>query len=227
MIESEKQKFFLENGYLIIRECIPNWLANMMYKMTLKKADRLSEKLSTPFFKYYQKKLDGHIGDDFKHHMGNQLNSMEDCFNFYGDEFCDTLLEELLEDMEKYTNKKLVCTYSYLRLYQLGNFLPEHIDRDSCEFSITMCLGYNTSNIIDNSNYCWPIVLRKKDKNICVELKPGDMLIYKGIELSHYRDKFLGNNHAQLFLHYNDINNIKLNKFDGRRNLGLPKIIKG
>jgi len=226
MIDIEKQNFFLENNYLIIRECIPKWLANMMYRMTLKKADKLSAKLSTPFFKYYNKYFDGHIGEDFAHNDDKILNSMEDCYNFYGDEFCDTLLEELLEDMEKYTNKKLNCTYSYLRLYQQNNFLPEHIDRKSCEFSSTLCLGYDTSNIVDNLNYCWPIVLRKEGKILNVELKPGDMLIYKGIELSHYRDKFLGNNHAQLFLHYNDINNFECNKFDGRRNLGLPRKIK-
>jgi hypothetical protein len=52
------------------------------------------------------------------------------------------------------------------------------------------------------------------------------MLIYKGIELPHWREKFIGNNHAQVFLHYNNIDKPNANLYDGRVGLGLPKHIK-
>ena len=64
-----------------------------------------------------------------------------------------------------------------------------------------------------------------------VTLKPGDMLVYKGMILEHWRDTFLGNDCAQVFLHYNDVNSkvgdAKQNMFDGRPHLGLPAYFKG
>ena len=58
-------------------------------------------------------------------------------------------------------------------------------------------------------------------KGIKINLKPGDMLIYDGCELEHWREPFKGKVCAQVFLHYN-INCNKSNKFDGRPMLGLP-----
>jgi len=219
MTDLEIQENFLKNNYVVVNQIIPEFLANMMYRMSLKKCDRLSLKLSTPYYKYYDSKFDGSIGEE----DGDFKNKMSNCFNFYGDEFCDTLLEELLPFMETYTKKKLVCTYTYLRLYQQGNSLPIHSDRHECEFSTTLCLGYDISNLNDNKDYCWPIFLKLENNDIEIKLRPGDMLIYKGCILPHWRPEFLGNNHSQLFLHYNDENN-NPNKFDGRKNLGLPKI---
>ena len=45
-----------------------------------------------------------------------------------------------------------------------------------------------------------------KNKGSKVILKPGDMLVYKGMILEHWREVFLGENCAQVFLHYNDVN---------------------
>jgi hypothetical protein len=39
-----------------------------------------------------------------------------------------------------------------------------------------------------------------------VTLKPGDMLIYSGCELEHWREPFEGNVCGQVFLHYNHRN---------------------
>jgi hypothetical protein len=57
-----------------------------------------------------------------------------------------------------------------------------------------------------------------------VKLKAGDMLMYSGCELEHWRETFEGENCGQVFLHYNDASNpkAKLNKFDGRPMIGLP-----
>ena len=54
------------------------------------------------------------------------------------------------------------------------------------------------------------------------------MLIYKGNELEHWREKFNGENCGQVFLHYNDLNteNSKENIFDKRPHLGLPVFLR-
>ena len=57
-----------------------------------------------------------------------------------------------------------------------------------------------------------------------VDLKVGDMLIYSGCELEHWRETFQGNVCSQVFLHYNHANGpfATANIFDKRPMLGLP-----
>ena len=61
-----------------------------------------------------------------------------------------------------------------------------------------------------------------------MKLNPGDMLIYKGNELEHWREPFEGDHCAQVFLHYNNVETqgAEENLFDGRPHLGLPNDIK-
>lgn len=98
-------------------------------------------------------------------------------------------------DMEMYTGEGLIPTYSYLRVYKKGDELKRHIDRNSCEFSVTLTLRREPNDDI------WPIYLETDDVHK-VELEAGDGLIYKGIESPHWRDKFEGSRLAQVFLHY-------------------------
>ena len=71
----------------------------------------------------------------------------------------------------------------------------------------------------------WSIYI---EPNIEINLEQGDMLMYRGCELEHWRDPFEGKNCVQVFLHYNDASNknAKQNKFDGRPMLGLPAFFK-
>ena len=58
-----------------------------------------------------------------------------------------------------------------------------------------------------------------------VDLKPGDMLIYSGCELEHWREPFQGKLCGQVFLHYNHANGpyAKTNLYDKRPMLGIVK----
>jgi len=115
-----------------------------------------------------------------------------------------------------------VPTYSYWRLYITGNDLKRHKDRPSCEYSTTLFLGYDVSNV-DDKNYNWPIFIKSYNgEEKSVLLNPGDMVIYKGDDLEHWRDKYEGLNHAQVFLHYNKKNGKYGNINDGREFLVLP-----
>ena len=101
------------------------------------------------------------------------------------------------------------------RATKKGDVLKKHIDRKSCAVSTTLNLGGDM----------WPIFLIANNKKIKVELKPGDMLIYKGCELEHWRDEFKGTKCIQTFLHYNE-DKKNANKYDGRVHLGLPNWFK-
>ena len=159
----------------------------------------------------------------------------------YSDRFMETLLIKTIAVMQKKTGLKLVPTYSYTRLYRTGNILRRHKDRPSCEISTTLNLGGDA----------WPIYLNPdpkagcvvgpkigvhgvqryeptKDKGIKVDLNPGDMLVYSGCELEHWREKFKGKECVQVFLHYNNRKTpgAKDNMFDKRPHLGLPSWFK-
>jgi hypothetical protein len=101
-------------------------------------------------------------------------------------------------------------------------FLKRHKDRFSCEISTTMNLGGDP----------WPIYLepsgKEGQKGIKVDLKPGDMLVYSGCELEHWREKFKGKECVQVFLHYNNRKTpgARDNMFDKRPHLGLPSWFK-
>ena len=54
------------------------------------------------------------------------------------------------------------------------------------------------------------------------------MLIYKGSEREHWRDKFKGVQCAQVFLHYTDVKTkgAEENKYDTRPYVGIPESFK-
>ena len=78
----------------------------------------------------------------------------------------------------------------------------------------------------------WDIYLepsgKTNQKGSKVSLKQGDMLVYRGCELEHWRKKFKGKVCGQVFLHYNNqlTPGSKDNMFDNRIHLVLPSWFK-
>jgi hypothetical protein len=105
---------------------------------------------------------------------------------------------ELLPELEKITGKKLLKTYNYCRLYQPGEILEKHTDRESCEYSITLNIGF--------SGATWPFFIETSSGEIVkMEMNVGDAILYKGIERPHWREKYSqGDWQAQIFFHYVD-----------------------
>jgi hypothetical protein len=107
--------------------------------------------------------------------------TVPDAHSQYADPAMETMLLYLHPLIEEYTDLSLFPTYSYFRVYRYGDELEEHVDRPSCEISATVCFNYSY-----DSSYQWPIFMNESE----VILNPGDMVIYKGCELPHYRKKF-------------------------------------
>jgi len=141
------------------------------------------------------------------------------CYSKYGDWVMETLLMYMIPVMKEKTDLDLIPTYTYTRLYEKGNILHRHKDRPSCEVSTTLHLGGEE----------WPLYLEPSGEKgmagIKVDLKIGDMLIYAGCDLEHWREPFEGKVCSQVFLHYNHAKGpfAKTNLLDGRPLLGVPK----
>jgi len=134
----------------------------------------------------------------------------------YSDIAFETLLLALHKTMEKATGLSLYPNYTYARIYKKGDILQRHTDRFSCEISTTLFLGGDR----------WPIFISKKTntRGTKINLNRGDMLIYKGGVLEHWREPFTGKNCVQVFLHYNNAKTkgALQNRYDRRPYLGLP-----
>ena len=141
----------------------------------------------------------------------------EDKFGFrdrYGDTLMESILLHLKPAMEQITGLSLLPTYSFLRIYETGAVLTRHTDRHACEISASVTLAYDAPEL-------WPLWLEVHQQPRSITLSAGDMLVYKGRELPHWRERFDGNYWIQVFFHYVDANGpLASYKFDGRDGLG-------
>ena len=201
---------FKKNKYKLIKKAISKDLATFCYNYLLMKKQVYNTCLKYKYISPYESILGFY-----------ELEKDQVPYTYcnYSDIAMETLLLKLQPIMEKETNLKLYPNYTYTRNYSKGDKLPKHIDRSSCEISTTLNLGGDL----------WPIYLEpKKGKAIKFTLEPGDMLLYRGKDLHHWRETFQGDECVQVFLHYSDI---KLkdsgpNMFDKRMHLGLPDWFK-
>jgi len=212
---------FKKNKYQVIRGAISKELADVAYRYLQISAE-----------------ADNWMINNYTTHVGNPLvgnfhdKQVPGSYAKYADRLMEVLLVKTINTMQKKTGLKLVPTYSYTRLYRTGNILNRHKDRPSCEISTTLCLGGDH----------WPIYLDPTGANTVIDeykgiikpgapigvevnLKPGDMLIYSGCELEHWRKPFEGKLCGQVFLHYNHADGrfAKTNLYDKRPMLGIPK----
>ena len=211
------------NKYQVIKNAISYDLANFIFNYFLLKRDAV---------KYM---YDNNITYD-NGMLGTWTDQqIPNTYSHYADHVMETLLMKVLPVMQKETGLELVPTYSYVRAYKKGDILKRHKDRPSCEISTTIHLGGNqwsifidptgSNNVIDEYKN-----IHKPDapQGVKVDLDVGDMLVYSGCELEHWREKFKGKDCAQVFLHYNNRKTpgSKDNMFDKRPHLGLPSWFK-
>ena len=155
-------------------------------------------------------------------HYEDANEQIPNTYSQYSNIAMETLMLKCQPKMEEVTGLKLYPAYTYARIYKKGDILKRHKDRFSCEISTTMNLGGDD----------WPIYLEPSGevdkKGIKIDLKQGDMLVYSGCELEHWRNKFKGKECVQVFLHYNNRKTpgSKDNMFDKRLHLGLPSWFK-
>jgi hypothetical protein len=204
-------------NYVVIKKAISEDLTNFLFNYLKLKQKVLRTMVDSNYISAFNVDF-GRFGD----------GQVPDQYCIFGDPAFDSLLDLIKPKLEKEFNTKLYSTYSYCRLYEKGSELPRHKDRISCSFSTTLNLGGdiwpiyldpNYKNGKHNKDYTVYKPGNKKGKKI--KLNPGDMLVYKGDKLEHWREPFTGKMCGQVFLHYVDKS---LKKFinDTRPHLGLP-----
>jgi hypothetical protein len=118
--------------------------------------------------------------------------------SIYSADFFQELQDSLVEPLSYISGKNLKPTFNYARIYNTGEVLEKHKDRHACEYSISMTLGHAKNSSI------WPIYITTKEGPEKLVLDIGSLIFYKGIELEHYREKYLGEWQTQVFMHFVD-----------------------
>ena len=200
---------FKKDNYIVIK----NFLSKDVVK--------LAHNYVTQKKKVYDLLLDKNIISPVTNYnyWGNNDFQVEDThYASYGDVLMDMILQDLKPKIEKKIEIELVENYTYTRIYKTNNELTRHTDRPSCEISGTL-------NLVGDK---WPIFLdptgNRNEKGIPVNLNAGDILLYRGSDLEHWREPFTGKFCVQSFFHYHDKNGQfkDKKKYDGRKMLGIP-----
>jgi len=198
-------------NYTIVKKAIDKDLALFLFNYFLIKKQVYETCLKHKYISPFEEML-GTYNDD----------QVPNTYSHYSDIAMETLMLKCQPIMEKTTGLKLYPAYTYARVYKKNDELKRHKDRFSCEWSTTMNLGGDD----------WPIYLEPSGKvgkkGIKIDLKSGDMLVYSGCKLEHWRKKFKGKECVQVFLHYNNVKTkgAEQNMFDTRPHVGLPAWFK-
>jgi len=216
---------FKKNKYAIVRQAISKELAAFVANYFSMQKQVYDTCKASQYFSPFENIIGSYEEPD---------GQIPNTYSQYANMAMETLMLKCQPTMEKATGLKLYPAYTFARIYKKGDELKRHKDRFSCEISTTMNLGGDD----------WPIYLEpdsskggvkegvgyvsENTKGVRVDLKPGDMLVYSGCELEHWREKFKGKECIQVFLHYNNRKTpgAKENMFDKRPHLGLPSWFK-
>ena len=208
-----------KDHYCVLRQVIPKDIIDFCMNVWLH-VEHNTKFSSLPLNKYSER--EGSITTTLFGREASEISNGENC-----SVFGPALQHEVKKVLERYLDVALVDTYSYQRQYHRGAFLPAHTDRISCEVSTTMCLDFQTDDKhpwkiwlrnddeyecqgnanIRSENYPsitqeLPMVERKKLGLKCLELWPGDLLVYLGPRVIHWRDKLVGDFSYHSFNHF-------------------------
>ena len=219
---------FKTKKYQVIRGALSKGLANFIFNYIMLQRDAVNYMVKNNKVNPYSPLV------------GQEDEQVPGCYSKYADWVMETLLQYMRPIMKAKTGMELIPTYSFTRLYEKGNILHRHKDRPSCEISTTLHLGGDewpifidgtgADNVIQRAVPFGPTGEEVDIKpgaplGTKIILKVGDMLIYSGCDLEHWREPFEGKICSQVFLHYNHANGpyAKTNLLDKRPLLGVPK----
>lgn len=135
----------------------------------------------------------------------------------YGSLKSDGLFPLITEIYRDVTKRNLVPSFSYYRTYYKNSSLDRHLDRPSCQYSITTPIGsYN--------NESWDIYIKSLyGQEHSVSLSAGDVLFYRGEICEHWREPLDNEWSTHVFMHWIDFDQPDYKQYylDGRDSLGF------
>lgn len=121
--------------------------------------------------------------------------------NYYADVLTETILKLSTPNISQYTGYNLLPSYSFTRLYLKGNILNKHLDRKEAQISGTLCVDISDEKY-PSEIYMSPT--KEESDAVKIILNPGDLCLYDGSKMWHWRNRIKNDWLLQVFLHYVD-----------------------
>lgn len=161
-----------------------------------------------------------HLKANAKPNIRRGGDSLANVHREYADPMLEVLLTHYQPIIEAATGLDLWPTLSFSYHYVHGNQLLPHRDRASCEIVAGLCLGADP--LYKQTQTDWPLLIKDKPK---ITLNYGDILIFRGQQLEHWREVFTGEWFVSAILAYVDKQGkFAYQKFDQRKNLGAQHV---
>ncbi len=91
-------------------------------------------------------------------------------------------------------------SYVYVARYCNGAQLEKHVDREQCEFSVSLCLDFTPE---PSGRSPWPLYLETQQGAVAIRQHIGEGLLYRGRQLPHHRRRLAkGCTSTSVFFHY-------------------------
>ena len=134
---------------------------------------------------------------------GDQVLKVAERYRLHSEPVGMFLHPQLALLMSRVAGEPVKPSYLYFASYPPGAALPRHVDREQCEFSISLLIDYSP----EPDGPCgWPLFLEHPDLPggvVGADLGLGDAVLYRGRRLVHYREPLpAGHQSSSLFLHY-------------------------
>jgi hypothetical protein len=142
---------------------------------------------------------------------------VENSFSWYSPLCFEALSDSLIKPIvENILGESVFPTYSYARIYYNGATMAKHMDRSASEYSVSCCIDVDPK-------HKWHLgVETVRGEKLYVEQEIGDIILYKGNELYHWRNAYQGSEQINAFMFYVRANGPRSElKFDTRPLLGM------
>ncbi len=91
-------------------------------------------------------------------------------------------------------------SYTYVVSYQGGCELEKHVDREQCEYTISLLVDYPPEREHESP---WPLCIESPAGIVTITQRIGDALLFRGRELPHFRPRLPdGYTSTSMLLHY-------------------------
>ncbi len=131
-------------------------------------------------------------------HLGDEQSSRR--YVAHNESVARFFHHEIANAVSAIAGQAIKPSYVYLASYLSGAELKTHIDRQQCEFSVTLCLDFSPEPDVATS---WPIRLDTPGGTVTVYQALGDGLVYRGTKVPHYRGVLAeGRTSTSIFFHY-------------------------
>lgn len=141
----------------------------------------------------------------------------------YGDPLMEVLLQRFTPLVEAAVGRPLWPTLSFYYTYEHGQKLLRHRDRSSCQIVAGLCIGADEAFKAESGT--WPLWFNFNGKSVPHEVGYGDLVIFRGHTLEHWREPFSGEWFiSAIFGFVEQDGPFSYQKYDQRLALGHPHV---